>query len=82
MAHTKTGATVKGSRKPIAKRLGIKKYAGEKVISGNILVRQRGTKIKPGTGVLIGKDHTLFAKTEGIVSFNRKNKQLYINITQ
>ncbi len=80
MAHTKTGASIKGSRKPIAKRLGVKKYAGEKVLPGNILVRQRGTKIYPGHGVYLGKDYTLMARQEGVVFFNKKHGKIYINV--
>lgn len=80
MAHTKTGASIKGSRQPIAKRLGIKKYAGEVANPGNILLRQRGSKIKPGIGVLMGKDYTIMAKTPGTVSFNKKRDQVYINV--
>lgn len=80
MAHTKTGASIKGSRQPIAKRLGIKKYAGEKAIAGNILIRQRGSKIKPGNGTLMGKDYTIMANSEGVVSFNKKRGTVYINV--
>lgn len=80
MAHTKTGASVKGSRKSIAKRLGVKKYAGEKVIPGNIIIRQRGSKVRPGIGVLMGRDFTLFAKETGTVSFSKKKGDIYANI--
>lgn len=80
MAHTKTGASIKGSRKPIAKRLGIKRYAGQKVLSGNIIVRQRGSKIKPGEGVLIGKDYTIFAVKEGKVKFSKRKDRVYANV--
>lgn len=80
MAHTKTGASIKGSRKPIAKRLGVKKYAGEKVISGNIIIRQRGTKYHPGIGTLMGKDYTIFAKGDGIVNFYKKRDNVYVGV--
>ncbi len=80
MAHTKTGAAVKGSRKSIAKRLGVKKYEGENVIPGNIIIRQRGTKVKPGVGVSMGRDFTLFAKASGIVSFNKKRGDTLVNV--
>lgn len=80
MAHTKTGASVKGSRNSIAKRLGVKKYAGEKVIPGNIIVRQRGTQIKAGIGVSTGKDYTLFAIAQGKVYFNKKRGDTFVNI--
>ena len=69
MAHKKGGGASRNGRDSKAKRLGIKKYGGEFVISGNILVRQRGTKIHPGWNVGMGKDHTLFATTEGLVHF-------------
>jgi len=69
MAHKKGGGSTHNGRKSNAKRLGIKKYAGEVVRSGNILVRQRGTKIKPGRNVDIGKDYTIFAITDGVVLY-------------
>lgn len=69
MAHKKGGGSSRNGRDSNAQRLGVKKYAGEHVLSGNILVRQRGTKIKPGRNVDIGKDDTLFAIAEGVVVF-------------
>lgn len=72
MAKKKTGKTTKGSRKSIAKRLGVKKFGGQKVIPGNIIVRQRGTKFHPGKGVKMGRDFTIYAIKEGRVSFKRK----------
>ena len=69
MAHKKGGGSSRNGRDSESKRLGVKKYAGERVLSGNILVRQRGTRIKPGHNVGMGKDHTLFATTEGIVIY-------------
>ncbi len=69
MAHKKGGGSSRNGRDSEAKRLGIKKYAGEHVISGNILVRQRGTQIYPGRNVGMGKDHTLFATSEGVVVY-------------
>lgn len=71
MAHIKTGASTSGNRDSKPKRRGVKKYGGEKVISGNIIVRQKGTKFTPGTGTKLGKDFTIFAVTDGIVSFKR-----------
>ncbi|MCD6577490.1 MAG: 50S ribosomal protein L27 [Anaerolineaceae bacterium] len=71
MAHKKGGGSSRNGRDSKSKRLGVKKYAGELVISGNILVRQRGTKIKPGENVGIGKDHTLFAVAKGTVEYSR-----------
>jgi len=69
MAHKKGGGSVRNGRDSNSQRLGVKKYAGEQVISGNILVRQRGTRIKPGQNVGIGKDDTLFAVANGVVVF-------------
>ena len=69
MAHKKGGGSVRNGRDSNAQRLGVKKFAGEHVLSGNILVRQRGTRIKPGLNVDKGKDDTLFAVIEGVVVF-------------
>jgi large subunit ribosomal protein L27 len=69
MAHKKGGGSVRNGRDSNSQRLGVKRYAGEKVISGNILVRQRGTRIKPGLNVDIGKDDTLFAIANGLVVY-------------
>ena len=69
MAHKKGGGSTRNGRDSNAQRLGVKKYAGERVISGNILVRQRGTRIKPGLNVGIGKDDTLFTVADGVVVF-------------
>lgn len=72
MAHIKTGTTTKGNRDSVGKRRGVKAYGGEKVISGNIIVRQQGTKFHPGIGTSMGKDFTIFALKEGIVQFTRR----------
>lgn len=72
MAHKKAGGSTKNGRDSNAKRLGIKKYAGESVIAGNIIMRQRGTKIFPGENVGMGKDYTLFALVEGVVKYTEK----------
>ncbi len=69
MAHKTGGGSTRNGRDSESKRLGVKRYAGEHVISGNILVRQRGTRIYPGRNVGMGKDHTLFAKIEGLVVY-------------
>ena len=69
MAHKKGGGSVRNGRDSNGQRLGVKKYAGEVVISGNILVRQRGTRIKPGVNVGVGKDDTLFAVADGRVVY-------------
>ena len=69
MAHKKGGGSVRNGRDSNGQRLGVKKYAGEYVLSGNIIVRQHGTRIKPGLNVMVGKDYTLYAVSEGIVLF-------------
>lgn len=72
MAHKKAGGSSRNGRDSAGRRLGVKKYGGEAVIPGNIIVRQRGTKFHPGANVGMGKDHTLFATAEGSVKFYRK----------
>jgi large subunit ribosomal protein L27 len=69
MAHKKGGGSSRNGRDSESKRLGVKKYGGELVRSGNIIVRQRGTKIKPGLNVGLGRDHTIFATMDGVVQF-------------
>ncbi|UCC63453.1 MAG: 50S ribosomal protein L27 [Anaerolineae bacterium] len=69
MAHKKGGGSSRNGRDSKSKRLGVKKYGGEQVRAGNIIVRQRGTRIKPGLNVGLGKDHTIFAKVDGTVQF-------------
>ncbi len=69
MAHKKGGGSSRNGRDSNSKRLGVKKFAGEFVRSGNILVRQRGTRIKPGLNVGVGRDHTLFSTVDGFVNF-------------
>ena len=71
MAHKKAGGSSRNGRDTAGRRLGVKHFGGEAVIPGNILVRQRGTKVHPGKGVGIGKDHTIFATIAGTVSFRR-----------
>ena len=71
MAHKKAGGSSRNGRDSAGRRLGVKKYGGEAVIPGNIIVRQRGTKIWPGTGVGMGTDHTIFAVLVGQVSFRK-----------
>lgn len=72
MAHKKAGGSSRNGRDSESKRLGVKKFGGEKVVAGNIIIRQRGTKWHPGVNVGMGKDHTLFALQDGSVSFARK----------
>ena len=74
-AHHKGGGSTKNGRDSEAKRLGVKRADGQFVLAGNILVRQRGTHIHPGTNVGIGKDDTLFALVDGVVKFERKGKE-------
>ena len=81
MAHIKAGGVTKGNRDSIAKRLGVKKYAGEKVTAGTILVRQRGTKFGAGVGTKLGGDYTLFALKDGIVKYFQKFGKKMISVT-
>jgi large subunit ribosomal protein L27 len=71
MAHKKAGGSSRNGRDSPGQRLGVKRFGGEAVIPGNIIVRQRGTKFHPGTGVGMGRDYTIFAKTEGRVVFKK-----------
>lgn len=75
MAHKKGQGSTQNNRDSAGRRLGVKKYGGEVVIPGNIIIRQRGTKIHPGNNVGMGKDHTIFALIEGVVTFERKDKK-------
>ncbi len=74
MAHKKAGGSTQNGRDSHSKRLGVKCFGGEQVLAGNILIRQRGTKVHPGANVGIGRDHTLFAKAGGKVQFDLKGK--------
>lgn len=74
MAHKKAGGSSKNGRDSIGKRLGVKRFGGQEVAAGSILVRQRGTTIHPGDNVGCGKDYTLFALIDGVVKFERKGK--------
>jgi large subunit ribosomal protein L27 len=80
MAHKKAGGSSRNGRDSQSKRLGVKKFGSEAVLAGNIIVRQRGTKWHPGTNVGIGVDHTLFALTDGRVSFANKGKRAYVSV--
>ncbi len=81
MAHKKAGGSSRNGRDSDGRRLGVKKFGGEAVISGNILVRQRGTKFHAGVNVGVGVDHTLFAKADGVVAFKQKGARSYISVT-
>ncbi len=75
MAHKKAGGSTKNGRESQSKRLGVKKFGGERVLAGNILVRQRGTPYRAGDNVGVGTDHTLFAKKTGRVQFSKKGAE-------
>ncbi len=81
MAHKKDGGSSRNGRDSEGRRLGVKKYGGQSVVPGNIIVRQRGTKVYPGVNVGMGKDHTLFALTDGQVRFTKgKGNRSYVHI--
>jgi large subunit ribosomal protein L27 len=80
MAHKKGGGSSRNGRDSNAQRLGVKKYAGEHVLSGNILIRQRGTRIKPGMNVDVGKDDTIFATIEGVVIYDVIKGRKRVNV--
>ena len=81
MAHKKAGGSTRNGRDSAGRRLGVKKFGGESVVPGNIIIRQRGTKFHPGRNVSIGKDHTIFAIKEGVVSFEKKAKaRSFVNV--
>ena len=81
MAHKKSGGSSRNGRDSAGRRLGVKKFGGEAVLAGNIIIRQRGTKFYPGNNVGMGKDHTLFATAHGAVKFTRKaNGRWYVSI--
>ncbi len=81
MAHKKAGGSSRNGRDSAGRRLGVKKFGGEAVIPGNIIMRQRGTKVYPGDNVGMGKDHTLFATAAGKVHFTRKkNNRAYVSV--
>jgi large subunit ribosomal protein L27 len=81
MAHTKAQGAVKGNRDSRAKRLGVKIYGGQKAIAGNIIVRQKGTKVHPGKGVSMGKDFTLFALVDGKVAFKDLKGKKFVEVS-
>ena len=81
MAHKKGAGSSRNGRESASKRLGVKKLGGSYVISGNIIVRQRGTRHHPGDNVGLGKDHTIFALKNGIVNFCRKAGKSYISVS-
>ena len=80
MATKKAGGSSRNGRDSAGRRLGVKKYGGQEVISGNIIVRQRGTKFHPGSNVGIGKDHTIFATKDGKVAFKKTRTRTSISV--
>ena len=78
MAHKKGQGSVRNGRDSVSKRLGVKKFGSEAVIAGNILIRQRGTRFRAGANVGMGRDHTLFALTDGVVKFDRVNRKVHV----
>ena len=80
MAHKKAGGSSRNGRDSAGRRLGVKKFGGQEVISGNIIVRQRGTKFYPGTGVDMGLDHTLFAVVNGRVLFRERAGKMTVSV--
>lgn len=81
MAQHKAGGSSRNGRDSAGRRLGVKKFGGQEVISGNIIVRQRGTKFHPGINVGMGRDHTLFSLVSGVVHFQKKaNNRTYVNV--
>jgi large subunit ribosomal protein L27 len=81
MAHKKSGGSSRNGRDSQSKRLGVKKYGGEQVLAGNIIVRQRGTTFHPGENIGMGRDHTLFALAQGAVKFTKKaNGRCYVSV--
>ena len=80
MAHKKGGGSTKNGRDSNAQRLGVKRYGGEYVVPGNIIVRQRGTKFKPGNNVGMGKDHTIFAMIDGQVKFETVHGRKIVSV--
>jgi large subunit ribosomal protein L27 len=82
MAHKKAGGSTRNGRDSHSKRLGVKAFGGQQVLAGNIIVRQRGTRVRPGANVGIGTDHTLFALKHGRVTFKRKGaaQHMYVSV--
>ena len=82
MAHKKAGGSTKNGRDSHSKRLGVKRFGGEHVLAGNIIVRQRGTRVRAGANVAVGSDHTLFARVTGKVHFQKKGiaQHMYVSV--
>jgi len=82
MAHKKGQGSVKNGRDSVSKRLGVKKFGSQKVIAGNIIIRQRGTKFKPGHGVGLGRDYTIYALIDGTVRFDRNGRRVNVDAAE
>jgi len=82
MAHKKGQGSVKNGRDSVSKRLGVKKFGGESVIAGNIIIRQRGTKFKPGRNVGLGRDYTIFALEDGLVKFDLGGRRVNVDLPE
>ncbi len=82
MAHKKAGGSSRNGRDSAGRRLGVKKFGGENVVSGHIIIRQRGTNYHPGKNVGIGKDHTIFAVADGVVFFRKSGKKTIVSVLQ
>jgi len=82
MAHKKGQGSVKNGRDSIGKRLGVKKFGGEKVVPGNIIIRQRGTKWHPGNNVYMGRDYTIHANVEGNVYFDKNGRRVNVKLAE
>lgn len=80
MAHTKSQGSTRQNKDSISKRLGVKLFGGQKALLGNIIIRQRGTRVHPGRGVGMGSDYTIFAKKEGSVNFRRRHNDLIVDV--
>lgn len=80
MAHKKAGGSSKNGRDSAGRRLGVKRSGGQEVVPGNIIVRQRGTKVHPGENVGIGKDHTIFATAQGSVKFRKSGDKTFVSV--
>ncbi|MBI5449481.1 50S ribosomal protein L27 [Candidatus Gottesmanbacteria bacterium] len=80
MAHIKAGGVAKGNKDSVSKRLGVKIYGGQQAITGNIIIRQKGTKVHPGEGVSMGKDFTIFAVMDGEVAFSTRRGKQFVSV--
>ena len=80
MAHIKAGGVAKGNKDSVSKRLGVKIYGGQRASSGNIIIRQRGSKVRPGIGTSMGKDYTIFALAEGAVAFSIRRGKQFVSV--